>query len=85
MATDNSVLDLFVKYGLFIGAIFQLACIFAILILPSEKMSELERETTGDTCDFFVDDNKHHNGLEKMQMKSKIAASRQKDKGRKRR
>ena len=42
MATEVSWLDVLMKYGLFFGAIFQLVCIFAIVIFPGDKCSELE-------------------------------------------
>lgn len=36
----ESFLDTFLKYGLFVGGIFQMICIFAIIILPSRQLNE---------------------------------------------
>ena len=46
MADDSSVvvMDVVMKYGLFFGAIFQLICILAIVVFPSENISQLEHE-----------------------------------------
>ena len=35
-STGNGVLDTFLHYGLFLGAIFQLVCIFAVIFVPSK-------------------------------------------------
>lgn len=34
---QESILDIFIRYGLFIGAIFQLVCIGAVILMPDSK------------------------------------------------
>ena len=46
MAEEGSILDLVLKYGLFLGALFQLACIVAIIVFPTSKVKELEEPMT---------------------------------------
>ena len=39
-STGNGILDTFLHYGLFLGAIFQLMCIFAVIFVPSKGEEE---------------------------------------------
>jgi hypothetical protein len=46
---DNTLLDSFLYYGLFLGGMFQLMCILAIVFVPpssSEDAQEYYEETT---------------------------------------
>ena len=37
-----SLLDTFLQYGLFLGAMFQLVCVFAVVIIPQTKQEEVK-------------------------------------------
>lgn len=37
MDVQEDVVDTFLRYGLFVGAIFQLICIGAVIIMPDNK------------------------------------------------
>jgi len=37
MDVQEDVVDTFLRYGLFIGAVFQLVCIGAVIIMPDSK------------------------------------------------
>jgi len=34
---QESIVDMFIRYGLFVGAIFQLVCIGAVILMPDGK------------------------------------------------
>lgn len=36
-SSGNWLLDTMLHYGLFLGAIFQLVCIFAVILVPSKE------------------------------------------------
>ena len=43
-STGNDILDVLLKYGLYLGAIFQLICIFAVIFVPAtdnEKVNNI--------------------------------------------
>lgn len=37
MELQEDVVDTFLRYGLFVGAIFQLICIGAVIVMPDSK------------------------------------------------
>ena len=48
MASIEGWSDTIMRYGLWLGAAFQLICILAIIVYPSKKACELEEHTTQD-------------------------------------
>ena len=41
MEVQEDIVDVLLRYGLFIGAIFQLVCIGAVIIMPDSKSDGL--------------------------------------------
>ena len=42
-SSGNAVIDTILQYGLFVGAIFQIMCIFAVILLPSKDNPKVNR------------------------------------------
>jgi len=47
-STGSAILDTLVQYGLFIGAIFQLVCILAVIFLPPTNEASQVEEASHD-------------------------------------
>lgn len=50
MGTEITYFDIFLKYGLFLGGIFQLICILALVFVPSSYLQKMEKNREQD-CD----------------------------------
>jgi len=68
MEVQEDVVDTFLRYGLFIGAIFQLICIGAVIVMPDNKSecchdsdcSEDERSISDQGSPHISPHHKHH-------------------------
>lgn len=49
MATELTYFDIFLKFGLFLGGVFQLICILAIIFVPSSYLRTMENNNADES------------------------------------
>lgn len=48
MEVQEDIVDTFLRYGLFIGAVFQLLCIGAVIVMPDSKSTLFHEQEFSD-------------------------------------
>ena len=49
-STGSTLLDMVLQYGLFIGAIFQIVCIFAVVLIPQNEEEQVQYLLHKEAC-----------------------------------
>ncbi|XP_074645650.1 uncharacterized protein LOC141901945 [Tubulanus polymorphus] len=66
-ATGNAIFDTFLHYALFLGAIFQLVCIFAVVFIPQSDDEQEEHEECAQAEQ--NGNSKHHHDANKVKVR----------------